>query len=82
MLAKAKEFIVAFRMAPPYMSAYGLTSVPPPARPILRGARLLIIIFKIYANIKELLQFFIKKYGIYFLPSPKIYVDEKIFVVP
>ena len=31
-------FIHAFRIEPPKMSQYGLTSVPPPARPILNGA--------------------------------------------
>jgi hypothetical protein len=44
MVVCAYIFIVALRIDPPCKSAYGLTSVPPPAKPNLSGALLLIII--------------------------------------
>ena len=40
-VACAYKEIVAFKIAPPYRSLYGLTSVPPPAKPIRNGALLL-----------------------------------------
>ena len=44
-VACALAEIVIFKIAPPYKSLYGLTSVPPPASPILKGALLLNIMF-------------------------------------
>jgi hypothetical protein len=49
--------MVAFNTAPPYRSQYGLTSVPPPARPNRNGALAWCILISIEAaKIKRILK--------------------------
>jgi hypothetical protein len=63
-------FIVAFNIDPPYKSAYGLTSVPPPAKPNRSGALLLIIIGTNLIKKKEgTLSYYIPSFLILFINS-------------